>query len=512
MISEIITGEASIKLTNKPPENISIYSIDSLSLLIGINGSGKTKSLCSIVNYFFPKNNMHMMNECNIFNQSGEKIDFTMIKNWGLVYFTPLPFRPKLDIRNDRFINASPSLNGKNIVFDLIENNNFLSDFGITPRIVATSETNIKKTSRLILNTILGNKDLYIDNLLLSNNLSEIISLQKKINNNKSENEYEEEMVSYDNKKIQAEIEDIMKHCSNILIDDIFLSMSEKQIFIISCIIDWASKKRQFNTGLVSSLLSEYFPAGMFSVKDRKENKLYFECLEKISNLETLLLNEALNHKISATHNSLNNNMFLNLEFEINQFNGKDTLKKYKLDSIFDIGFSEMSSGQVAILAQIGAISNSIIELSKKGIKSILLLIDEGDAFLHLDWQRKYISSLDNMLGNLKKSLNIEHLQLIIATHSPLLATDVPKEFITKLPSDNNKISGFASPLYVLLNESFSTKTIGEFAAKKIEDIINRIPNKSLKEEDFHLIKSIDNPLIKKEIERLLNNYDILVN
>ncbi|WP_137524772.1 AAA family ATPase, partial [Escherichia coli] len=194
----------------------------------------------------------------------------------------------------------------------------------------------------------------------------------------------------------------------------------------------------------------------------------------------------------------------LRLEFEIDPYEGQRLLTIYNLNDIFKIDFSDMSSGQIAILAQIGAISDSITKLSDRGIRSILLLIDEGDAFLHIDWQRKYISNLNKMLGSLKTSLGIDNLQLILASHSPLLATDVPKDFITRLPIENATLSGFASPLYILLNESFGTKTIGEFATNKIETIIDKIPNRILTEKDYYLINNIDNPLIKSEIERLI--------
>ncbi|EFE0651517.1 ATP-binding protein, partial [Escherichia coli] len=198
------------------------------------------------------------------------------------------------------------------------------------------------------------------------------------------------------------------------------------------------------------------------------------------------------------------NESTLRLEFEIDPYEGQRLLTRYNLNDIFKIDFSDMSSGQIAILAQIGAISDSITKLSDRGIRSILLLIDEGDAFLHIDWQRKYISNLNKMLGSLKTSLGIDNLQLILASHSPLLATDVPKDFITRLPIENATLSGFASPLYILLNESFGTKTIGEFATNKIETIIDKIPNRILTEKDYYLINNIDNPLIKSEIERLI--------
>ncbi|WP_258133540.1 ATP-binding protein [Klebsiella quasipneumoniae] len=249
-------------------------------------------------------------------------------------------------------------------------------------------------------------------------------------------------------------------------------------------------------------MLNKYLNLNIRLSRKFRENKLHLECESKIDSLVNILEREVNNHNI--IRDSRFNETYLRFEFEINPYEGQKILTKYNLNDIFKIEFSEMSSGQIAILAQIGAISDSITKLSDRGIRSILLLIDEGDAFLHMEWQRKYISSLNKMLGSLKVSLGIEHLQLILATHSPLLATDVPKDFISRLPVENNTLSGFASPLYILLNESFGTKTIGEFATNKIEKVISKIPENTLTEEDYYIIENIDNPLIKNELERLI--------
>ncbi|MDF5910965.1 hypothetical protein P4W15_02805 [Morganella morganii] len=83
MISEITMNGTKIKLRNISDNDINIYDMDSLSLLIGINGSGKTKFLCSVINYFFPKNNMQIIGECTILNSRGERIDHSEIRSWG---------------------------------------------------------------------------------------------------------------------------------------------------------------------------------------------------------------------------------------------------------------------------------------------------------------------------------------------------------------------------------------------------------------------------------------------
>lgn len=501
MISEITTNGTKIKLRNNSANDINIYDMDSLSLLIGINGSGKTKSLCSIINYFFPKNNMQLTGDCTILNSSGERIDHTEIRNWGVIYFTPLPFRPKLNIRDSRFINASPSLNGKNTVFDLIEHKDLISDFDIYPKVVAMKMTNISKVARLILNIALNNKDLNQNSILLNHGLLDILSLRAKIDDN-IDNDDSDTIKYSTNKNIQAEIDSIIQRCSAHLIDEILHRAGEEKLFSIFSIIDWASTKKQFSDNVVIPLLNKHLNLNIRLNRKLRETKLYLECESKIDSLLNIIKYEVKNHEIIK--DSRFNESTLRLEFEIDPYEGQRLLTRYNLNDIFKIDFSDMSSGQIAILAQIGAISDSITKLSDRGIRSILLLIDEGDAFLHIDWQRKYISNLNKMLGSLKTSLGIYNLQLILASHSPLLATDVPKDFITRLPIENATLSGFASPLYILLNESFGTKTIGEFATNKIETIIDKIPNKILTEKDYYLINNIDNPLIKSEIERLI--------
>ncbi|MFV8808879.1 hypothetical protein ACNSPD_02180 [Yersinia enterocolitica] len=297
MISSITVNDTEIKLKNTSEVGINIYSMDSLSLLIGINGSGKTKCLCSIISYFFPKNSMQLISECNIWNSRGERIEGSEITNWGVIYFTPLPFRPKLDIRNNRFINASPALNGKNTVFDLIGYKDLISDFGISPKVVAMRTTNISKISKMILNIALENKDFNNNSTLLEHGLVDILSLREKIDNNSSNND---DTGLYNiNKEIQAEIDYIMERCSAHVIDTIHSDVGEDKLFSIFSIIEWASTKRQFNSSVVTSLLDRYLGLNIRLNRKPRENKLQFECEKKIDSLIHFLKNEIANYNIN---------------------------------------------------------------------------------------------------------------------------------------------------------------------------------------------------------------------
>ena len=134
------------------------------------------------------------------------------------------------------------------------------------------------------------------------------------------------------------------------------------------------------------------------------------------------------------------------------------------------------------------------------GRSSILLLIDEGDAYLHLDWQRRYISLINRYLGNMKRQHRLESLQLILATHSPLLAADVPDIFVTNL--DNENISKtFAAPLEEVIAGSFESSSLGEFAATKINEIYRRAQQARLTDADYHLIDAIGDAAIQAALK-----------
>ncbi|WP_201264643.1 hypothetical protein, partial [Pseudomonas aeruginosa] len=117
-------------------------------------------------------------------------------------------------------------------------------------------------------------------------------------------------------------------------------------------------------------------------------------------------------------------------------------------------------------------------------------------AYLHLDWQRKYISLLNKYLANVKKRHRLESLQLILATHSPLLAADIPSEFVTNLDSAT-RTKSFAAPLEEVIAGSFESNSIGEFAASKINEVYKRAQKSKLTKEDRKLISAIGDPAIQ---------------
>lgn len=165
----------------------------------------------------------------------------------------------------------------------------------------------------------------------------------------------------------------------------------------------------------------------------------------------------------------------------------------------------EGSSGQKAIIRQFSSIHHAISNLKKP--KNILLLIDEGDALLHVTWQAEYINSLMHFLASLKKNFSdvVESIQVVITTHSPVVASDFPKELITSLDDTiPGKVNTFATPIDVLISSCLGHKAIGEFAASKINEACNAFKHGSTDQLEY-LLSITDNPIIKAGIQDMLS-------
>ncbi|MDQ0919156.1 AAA family ATPase [Paenibacillus sp. V4I5] len=90
------------------------------------------------------------------------------------------------------------------------------------------------------------------------------------------------------------------------------------------------------------------------------------------------------------------------------------------------VPLSLWSSGELSLFLRLSEISDSISENS-------LLLIDEPETHLHPKWIKSYISIL--------KSIIRVNCHVIIATHAPLIVSDIPKENIILLKKEGHLIN-----------------------------------------------------------------------
>lgn len=176
----------------------------------------------------------------------------------------------------------------------------------------------------------------------------------------------------------------------------------------------------------------------------------------------------------------------------------------------FSFSWEGLSSGESAFLSLFGrlfSIREKII-----GNKNLILLLDEADMLFHPEWQRNYIEILHKVIPIIFPNKNI---QVILATHSPLMLSDIPKQNTLFLQKDKDTgiieaIEGkhtFAANIFSLLRNAFFLKKcgMGEYSFNKIEWLINQIHNPKISQEDIlKYIDSIGDPYLK---DKLLQEY-----
>lgn len=135
--------------------------------------------------------------------------------------------------------------------------------------------------------------------------------------------------------------------------------------------------------------------------------------------------------------------------------------KYYKIDFQFKIknkneykSFEDLSSWEQVIIARFTNIYRFL-----KWKRTNIILIDEPDLHLHLDWQRQYIKILIDIFSKLNSELDVfnnTYFHFILATHSPFIVSDLPNESIILLDkSEKNKYKGKFTEIKEYENKSF---------------------------------------------------------
>jgi len=169
----------------------------------------------------------------------------------------------------------------------------------------------------------------------------------------------------------------------------------------------------------------------------------------------------------------------------------KSTLFLQKDKNNIAVPLDQLSSGEKqflysnsTILAHIFRIAYAIKDTRVIPYKNINIVIDEVELYSHPEFQRRYISDFVDLLNDLQIDKEIIHsINLIIATHSPFLLSDIPSESIVRM--EGGKINKqhlesrtFCSNIYELLENSFFMKyPMGESARKLIESLLDAYNN-----------------------------------
>lgn len=153
-------------------------------------------------------------------------------------------------------------------------------------------------------------------------------------------------------------------------------------------------------------------------------------------------------------------------------------------------------------------------------VKNAVIMLDEAEVSFHPEWQRRYFKAFLNFI-----KWNIcrhgTHVQLIIATHSPIILSDIPKQNTVFLKYDNEakkticvkEEETFAANIFSLYNNAFfmGESEIGAFAERKLCRLVRAIhklfdtpdvPSEEKKKNLLRQISIIGDPYIRHKFEK----------
>ena len=217
--------------------------------------------------------------------------------------------------------------------------------------------------------------------------------------------------------------------------------------------------------------------------------------------------------------------------FQKNVFITKGNFPDTQLEDIFiNINWGQIARHQYSTgeLFQLSLFSRLYRFTKQITNENLILLLDEFGAGLHPQWQKEQLKLLLDLLPViLRKNEHIKNVQLILATHSPFVLSDLPKEnciFLSKNDQGECQVQEglekmeqtFGANIHTLFSDGFFLDgLLGSFAKSKI-DKVNKFLNQEVEMEEStaaQLIDLIGEPIIrrylKQRLEELQRNAEI---
>nr|WP_315445363.1 AAA family ATPase [uncultured Pseudomonas sp.] len=500
MITRIVFPTNEINLRSVDSDDsvkpYNIFGVDSLSLLIGNNGAGKTHAFKDLIHEFRQGGIAKLSSRC-VFKAEPKDgaIENYLEKDWGLIYFTPVPHGGRVH-RSNKICDASPKANHPLDAFDLKDQTDLLKGFGVKTKLKAFLRVDRKKVICYLLDIASSITNDECGERLLGSEFKVFKALCADIKDRGSAFGIVAAL-SLRKGKSNGPVSKALHTCIAALDKRFFTDFDPVEVFSVFAVIEDQMSAKLQRPRLVADAIRFRFGIELMDGLGQGISPIIArEFLQKCDDLQEF---------IRKNHIKITKSPTFGFSFALGDSMDRAWLGGGFISRILNLGWEGLSSGEWALLSQMYLISRAVDGLVENGAKSVLILIDEGDAFLHLEWQRRYIGEIDKFLFKTKERLGLNTVQVIIATHSPLLASDVPSEYVCRLgEGPQEQVPSFAAPLQTLLNLSFSAKSIGQHAIETVNKTIGRIESRSMTDMDHYVVSIVDDPLIKGELKRLM--------
>ncbi len=194
-----------------------------------------------------------------------------------------------------------------------------------------------------------------------------------------------------------------------------------------------------------------------------------------------------------------------------------DILLKEKNSNKEAYSFFKLSSGERQLVYTISSILYHIRNLNSiKGnirrlkYNHVNIILDEIELYFHPEFQRQFVDNLIRSIQNMQ--FNIESINILLATHSPFILSDIPKRNVLFLEHgkpviDRMQEDTFGANIHSLLQNGFFLNgvPIGDFAKQKINQMFARLHNGECTQELFNEILLVGEPFIKSQLLKKYN-------
>ncbi|WP_252090852.1 AAA family ATPase [Pseudomonas sp. MWU13-3659] len=173
------------------------------------------------------------------------------------------------------------------------------------------------------------------------------------------------------------------------------------------------------------------------------------------------------------------------------------------------VSWKGISSGQKAYMNMFGTIWNCLQrgQHAQRG-STTLVCVDEGDLYLHPQWQVEFVEKLITTLPTLSGGT----VQIIVTTHSPILISDLPHQCVETLSAGQMpaRLKTFGANIHEIYRSAFGLtgQRTGNLSAKYVRTILEILDKPMLTESDkLELTRArsiIDDTLILHHVDQTL--------
>lgn len=486
-------------ITGSDGKKLKLFKADSVNVIIGTNGAGKTRALRQIAAAMSETGEAF---GCRITFEGGEVHQEQALQRMGVIFFTPIPFFVDLPSDERRFINATPVFsNTRDSTRIDFEQFQLLKDkLGIDSSPLVTMSCDeprlLAMLSRALVRAILrtGTVPSAVSNLPVDDIRNQTDSLLKIFGQVELDRN---EVSSRRNAPVRAQ--DLAGFIIQYIRHLIKVAHGENYLPVMTA-LQLASADRRDSTKVSRAFFSVALKTEL-NFGSKLDDKTTSDLRRYIERAKLIYSSEN-NWSLTETSKGIRGSV----EYKNSKVLVADP--DAELEGFVSVGWEGFSSGQLALFNQFTHITQHAKTMLQQGLKEVLLLIDEGDIFLHASWQRRYVELLNTLAEELRK-VGMHVVQIVLTTHSPSIITDIPSRYILRLNREEKsaprEVRGFAAAPQDVLNSSFEADAIGSFAKEVLTNTAKSIKRTGGSARDRSIISLIDDPIIRREFERLLS-------